>query len=206
MNIILTLALASSIITVTRKSRLFGFAIFLLVWTVILLWIDLFDFFSFSGQLASLTLALYLGMLILTFSRYILTARIIDSSLISAALCLYLLLGILWGTVFCFLDAIHPGSFSGDLLAQASTPIERLQYFQYFSFVTLTTLGYGDILPQTRGATALCQTEAVLGQFFMTVLVARLVGIQVTQQVSCDSGRHAASLPPEGRDDRDSES
>lgn len=48
--------------------------------------------------------------------------------------------------------------------------------------VTLTILGYGDILPQTQGATALCQAEAIIGQFFIAVLVARLVGIEASQQ------------------------
>ncbi|HFQ90519.1 MAG TPA: two pore domain potassium channel family protein, partial [Desulfobulbus sp.] len=66
----------------------------------------------------------------------------------------------------------------------SGNPAERLRHFQYFSFVTLTTLGYGDILPRTEGATALCQTEAIVGQFFMAVLVARLVGIRVAQEFS----------------------
>ena len=49
------------------------------------------------------------------------------------------------------------------------------------SFTTMTTLGYGDITPQTPVAMAFCQVEAILGQLFIAVLVARLVGIQVAQ-------------------------
>ena len=60
---------------------------------------------------------------------------------------------------------------------------EHLHDFVYFSYITLTTLGYGDILPQTQGATALCQAEAIIGQFFIAVLVARLVGIEASQQL-----------------------
>jgi hypothetical protein len=65
-----------------------------------------------------------------------------------------------------------------------ATWADRWQHFEYFSLVTLPTLGYGDILPQTPRAAALCQAEAVMGQFYMAVLVARLVGIQVSQEFS----------------------
>jgi voltage-gated potassium channel len=57
---------------------------------------------------------------------------------------------------------------------------ERLGDFIYFSYVTMTTLWYGDITPQTQGAMALCQTEAILGQFYIAVLVAYLVAMRVS--------------------------
>ena len=79
-------------------------------------------------------------------------------------------------------DALAPDSFAGELIQDTNTFHQDLRYFQYFSFMTLSTVGYGDITPQTMGATVLCQTEAILGQFFIVVLVARLVGIQVSQE------------------------
>lgn len=61
-----------------------------------------------------------------------------------------------------------------------------LHIFNYFSMVTLTTLGYGDITPQTAGAGALCQMEAIVGQFFTAVVVAWLVGSIITEkQTKC---------------------
>jgi hypothetical protein len=75
-----------------------------------------------------------------------------------------------------------PDSFAGGLLDQASRLDDKRNYLNYFSFVTLSTLGYGDITPQTHRAAALCQAEAILGQFFTVVLVARLVGLQVAQE------------------------
>ncbi len=95
---------------------------------------------------------------------------------------LYLILGLLWGTIYALTEAFMPGSFSGELISTTGPVAARLHYFIYFSYITLTTLGYGDILPQTKGATALCQVEAIVGQFLIAVLVARLVGIQVSQQ------------------------
>jgi hypothetical protein len=75
-------------------------------------------------------------------------------------------------------------------------PQDRIHLLNYFSFVTLSTLGYGDITPQTQGAAALCQVEAILGQFFTVALLARLVGIQVAQQFGKESPE-TISPPPE---------
>ncbi|RUM45652.1 MAG: Ion channel protein, partial [Desulfocapsa sp.] len=69
--------------------------------------------------------------------------------------------------------------YSGVLLNAQSDPIHL---FNYFSFVTLTTLGYGDITPQTAGAASLCQMEAIVGQFFTAVVVAWLVGMHVSNR------------------------
>ena len=60
----------------------------------------------------------------------------------------------------------------------------KAYFLNYLSYITMTTLGYGDITPQTKTAVALCQAEAMLGQFFAMVLVARLVGIQVAQETA----------------------
>jgi len=79
----------------------------------------------------------------------------------------------LWGAAFALLDQLAPGSFSGDLLNKT---VNSIHAYNYLSIVTLTSLGYGDIVPQTIGAAALCQFEAIIGQFFTTVLVAWLVG------------------------------
>ena len=119
-----------------------------------------------------------------------------DTRLICAALCLYLFLGTFWGYLYEILYEVFPGSFSGDLLARDATySMSIRQHFQYFSFVTLTTLGYGGIVPNTSGAAALCTSEAITGQFFMAVLVARLVGIQVSQQFADRDSREKQDQP-----------
>jgi voltage-gated potassium channel Kch len=71
---------------------------------------------------------------------------------------------------------LSPGSF----IEEALSGVHDLSTFVYFSFVTLSTLGYGDIVPATRGAQALASMEALIGQFYLTVLVARLVGIHIS--------------------------
>ena len=110
---------------------------------------------------------------------------------IAASLCGYLLLGVLWANIYSMLEHIHPASFvlppsaSMDFVNQPAdleSGAERTAVALYFSFVTLTTLGYGDITPATTPARMFCSIEAIFGQLYLAVLVARLVGLHIAHQ------------------------
>ncbi len=183
-SVFISFVLFLAVYSINREGRLFKYLTGLMILSLMLYWIDVFDLVAFSSMASRLIIATYLFMLVFAFTKYVFSARKVDSSLISAALCLYLLIGTLWGIIYSILELASPGSFSGHLLSDQPHLSDRWQHFEYFSLVTLTTLGYGDILPQTPRAAALCQAEAVMGQFYMAVLVARLVGIQVSQEFS----------------------
>ncbi len=176
--------LFSAVYTINRYSRMFLWTILLMALTLILLWIDVFNLVPFSLQASSVILCLYLGLLVYTLSLLIFTARNITPGLISGALCLYLIFGMFWGMIYVLIELWQPGSFTGALLNDQTFHLQLYRAFQYFSFVTLTTLGYGDILPTNSVAAAFCQIEAIIGQFFMAVMVARLVAIQVTNELT----------------------
>ncbi len=91
---------------------------------------------------------------------------------IVGALCVYLLLGVLWTVLYAFVELVEPTAFAyaSDV---AGDPVEQ---FLYYSFVTLTTLGYGDVTPVHPVARTLAYLEAVIGQLYVAVLVASLVG------------------------------
>jgi voltage-gated potassium channel len=97
---------------------------------------------------------------------------------IFGAICGYLLLGIAWGVLYSMLDSVWPGSFAvGDRLAeQARADDSRIPLFTYYSFITLTTVGYGDVTPLSIPARTCAWLEALTGQFYLAVLVAGLVG------------------------------
>ncbi len=101
----------------------------------------------------------------------------IDANRIAGAICVYLLLGLIWAMGYALLEMAVPGSFSGfSSLDDSGFSSEWV----YFSFVTITTLGYGDLLPVSATARALSQTEAVVGQFYLAILVAGLVGAYIS--------------------------
>lgn len=127
--------------------------------------------------LADLAFALC-GLITLVMAmRRIFTTRRVTPALISAAVSIYLLAGIIWAIVFHAVEYIHPGSFS----IPGDGQIAGAGDLYYFSFVTLTTLGYGDVSPVTAVARSLAVFEAVFGQLFLVVLLGRLVSLQITE-------------------------
>ena len=97
------------------------------------------------------------------------------------AICVYLLLGVIWAVAYTMLEMLSPGSFGG------FTPLQGRGWdseWLYFSFVTMTTLGYGDILPVSATARALAYMQAVFGQLYVAILVAGLVSALISSRQS----------------------
>ena len=109
--------------------------------------------------------------------RHALAPGAVDSERIFAALDAYLLTGLLFGVGYWMLAQTWPGSFGGE--GSAGLDLESAVYF---SFVTLATLGYGDIVPVSEPARGLATVEGVSGQLYLTVLVARLVSLYARQR------------------------
>ena len=97
---------------------------------------------------------------------------------IFAAVVSYLLIALMWSFLYMILELLIPGSFS---FPDKSLRAETMRY-EYFSFVTITTLGYGDIAPVTNKASTLALLEALIGQIYLVVLVAWLVGMYVSRR------------------------
>ena len=93
---------------------------------------------------------------------------------IQGAIAVYLLFGVAWAHAYHVIDILHPGSFSAPA-GELSTPADWI----YFSFVTLTTVGYGDITPVSTLARALAIAEALVGQLYLAIMLARLVAMEL---------------------------
>ena len=91
------------------------------------------------------------------------------------AIVLYLLLGLIWGVMYAVLGAHSPDAFAGHPGAGGA-----LTDWVYFSFVTLTTVGYGDITPVATSARSLAMLEALTGQLYPAIIIARLVSLQTS--------------------------
>ena len=103
--------------------------------------------------------------------------RITGDTLCGAA-SVYLLLGLIWTMVFSILEKTAPGSFR---FAGQVGSAEQFDRFLGFSYTTLTTLGYGNVAPATPQADALATIEAIVGQFYLAVVIARFVALQIVQ-------------------------
>lgn len=131
---------------------------------------------------SSLALIGFLLVAIAYTLRQVVIGTNINANRLVGAVCVYLLLGVIWAMCYSLVDTISPGSFSGfSPLGDRGWDSEWL----YFSFVTMTTLGYGDILPVSATARGLAYMQAVVGQFYIAMLVAGLVGAYIgTRQQS----------------------
>ena len=121
--------------------------------------------------------------------RSLFVGQRVTFEVIAASLCGYLLIGVLWANLYSLLELVQPGSFafSSSIVSAVDGEVphslrfgpERFATALYFSYVTLTTLGFGEITPATTSARMLCSVEAITGQLYLAVLVARLVGLHI---------------------------
>jgi hypothetical protein len=132
--------------------------------------------------------ASFTGFLSVVILREVLQAGAVDVDKIFGAVCAYLLVGVCWAGIYSFVEQLRPGSLTLPALAAGRPTASRTELFLYFSFVTLATLGYGDILPTVATTRTLAWMEAVFGQFYIAVLVARLVGLIQLGAAGGDAG------------------
>ena len=131
---------------------------------------------------------LFILFMLLIFLRYLLRATRIDSEVLCAGVAGYLMMGMLWGLAYILTARLVSDSFVVSGGPDASHSMKGFTAM-YFSFITLTTVGYGDILPVSGAARMLAMTEAMTGTFYMAIMVARLVSLY-----------YAPSPPVEGGD------
>jgi hypothetical protein len=143
--------------------------------------------------LANVLDGLFLLIIIGAMLSHVFQTRRITRETIAGAICAYLLLAATWANVFSMIEHLRPGSFA-NLTVNIAEDTEKASLrrrsaeFSYFSFVTLSTLGYGDITPLTRSARNLAALEAIFGQLYLAVLIARLVGQYSAMRPRMDLG------------------
>lgn len=194
MDILFTVALLTALYSVSGNRRLLITGIALVTPIFVL------GFFNYAKTNLYLTLLVYtlaisffvvVGVSILI---HILSEDRVTMDLIYGSACVYLIIGFAWAIVYGFIEVLLVGSFKidgtimthMDLLGQYNFLNEDLAYY---SFVTLTTLGYGDITPVTSIAKMASSIEAIVGQLYITLLVARLVGLQISQSMENKRGK-----------------
>jgi hypothetical protein len=134
------------------------------------------------GVLVIVIRAFFFGCATVLILWHVLREQKVTGDVIAGAACAYLLTGVTWANFYELLEVLRPGSFdipSNFLLKPSGDPLFA---FQYFSFTTLTTVGYGDIHPLGVRGGGLAIGEAVVGQLYVAIMIARLVGLQLVQR------------------------
>ena len=167
----------SAILAVIQKKGVFIFGLIFALVTIILRWsIHLLNLSSLEIVNHILSI-LFMGFIVGIILSYLFGEEEITSDVIMGAICGYFLIGLLWNNVYALLEVLEPNSFQFSQSHDTGGGVD----FIYYSFVTLTTLGFGDITPISNPAQSLSLLEAVMGQLYLAILVARLVGIHIAQ-------------------------
>jgi hypothetical protein len=181
--IMMSAVLVAAVWTVSRHRGLLVVSLALAWPTFVAAWLHHFVR-GFWLSVAYIVLAvLFLGFTAAIVLRQALGGVAVTHDTIAGAICFYLLLGVIWALLFALVELARPGSFldGGHPLSTAATGHRSLvPTLLYLSLVTLSTLGYGDILPVTPPARMLAALEAVIGPLYLAVLIARLVGLHAS--------------------------
>jgi len=120
-------------------------------------------------------------------------SRQVTFNIVCVSLCIYLLLGLVWALTYSVDDALDPTAFTCTVGGAQHPGWMRVGRGEttslYFSFATLTTLGYGDIVPTSPISRMLASMEAITGQLYLAVLVARLVGMHIVYSMDHEQVR-----------------
>ena len=177
LDIFLSVVFISSLYAVSQKKKHLIIGSLLVFPLLLSTWIRYFIESPTLSIVGTFSGILFFGFMVVTILSFVLKQTKVTLNVIYAAVVVYLSLAMMWGMIFILMEILEPGSIT---VGQTG---EDTFHFFYFSFVTITTLGYGDITPASEIARSLALLEAVIGQIYLVVLVARLVGIHIAQSM-----------------------
>jgi Ion channel len=160
------------------QRRLFAVGVVMSSLSIVATWLLLITQRPWASILSHSCIIVLILFFSVTILAYVLEGARVTMDKIFAAVCVYLLIGYGWTFAYTLVDELQPGAF----VFQSTVPpskYARVLEMRYFSFMTLTTVGYGDIVPHASASRTLAALEGVTGQIYLTVLVARLVGLHI---------------------------
>ena len=124
----------------------------------------------------------FLCYVLVLLLEHVMRDRNVSYDTIAGAACGYMLLGLIWGDLFILTQQWRPGSFDVPSSFVVGAASDQRPALLYFSFSTLTTVGYGEVHPNNAGAGGLAVAEAVIGQLYLAVTISRLVGLHISDR------------------------
>ena len=183
---LLTLVMTFAVLAVGARSRTLGIALLLVIPALAARWINYLRPDLLSPVVFLLAAMLFQAFVVAHILRFILRTSRVDANVLCAGLSGYLILGLLWVLAYVLVARINPKAFIISGGADASAKMDGFRAF-YFSFITLCTVGYGDVVPASKVAQMLAITEAIAGVFYVAVLISRLVAIYSSAQPAAES-------------------
>jgi len=185
-SLLLTLVMVAALLAVGGQRRTFHVAIVLIVPAVLAKWINHVRPDLMPAAVFPATAVVFFGYVVAHLLRFVLNVSRVDTNVLCAGLSGYILLGLLWMPLYVMIAKLNPAAFAFPAGSQNAVPLDGFNAF-YFSFMTLCTVGYGDITPVSKAARMLAVTEAIAGLFYVAVLISRLVAVYSTTQPAAET-------------------
>ena len=174
-TVLMTVVLGSAVLAVGGRHRSLAMAIVLVLPALAAKWMNHLRPDLISEAITAAAGMAFIAFVVVNLFLFILRASRVDSDVLCAAISAYLLLGMLWALAYILVDSLCPGSFLFEKEPEGCSMVGFTAF--YFSFVTLSTVGFGDITPISNVARMLVVMEAITGMFYMAILIARLVSM-----------------------------
>jgi len=175
-SILLSLVLLCAVIAVANDKRIFFIALVLAVPAIVGRWINHFRPDVVPAPVFLVSGLLLIGFVVASLLRFVLRSPLVTTDVLCASISAYLMLGIMWTIAYWLVDQLTPGGAFAFNMSGDKQSMHGFNAF-YFSFITLSTVGYGDITPVSKIARMLAAMEAITGLLYVAVLIARLVAI-----------------------------
>jgi voltage-gated potassium channel len=188
LNIVAATAMVAGSYALSERTHLFIIAVILSAISIIGTWLLLAFAQHWAVIVSHTSIVVLIAFFAVAILGYVLRSGRVTMDRIFAAVCVYMLIGYAWTFAYALLEEIAPGSFAASTEVGRNDNVARVMQLRYFSFMTLTTVGYGDVLPRSTTARTMAMLEAVMGQIYLTVLVARLVGLHIVHAAGSRSG------------------
>jgi Ion channel len=184
-SILFTLVLISGVLAVERRPVVLGIAVLVAVPAVVGRWVSLYWPDRFSPGIFLIGGIIFVLFVVVSLVRSILRAPAVTGDVLCTAISSYLMLGLLWTLAYWLVAELTPNAFSFNTAAGTNTSMKGFNSL-YFSFITLATVGYGDITPVTSSGRILAAAEAITGSLYVAILIARLVSLYAPPKVNGD--------------------
>ncbi len=177
---IVTLVMFIMTIRSIKKDATWRWSLYIIIMSFVVLTIlsKIFSHDLYAYLILLILLIFFVGAFSATAKQILFTGDI-DLNKLIGSLTLYILLGLIWATIYMFILAVEPQSFSG-IEYELGNWREIFSHVSYYSFVTLTTLGYGDILPTNNISEFFVYMESIVGVFYMAIIVSSLISLHIS--------------------------
>jgi hypothetical protein len=176
LDLVTSVVLLAAILSITNHPRIFWIGLILMVPAIAGAWWPIEAHHPVPLLMGLIFSSAFFTFVTAQIFRDVFNRQTITKDTLFGAICIYVLLGLAWSFIYLFQETVAPGSFDLGSMSERSYP-ELSAAFLYYSYTTLTTTGYGDILPLTQEARSLAILEQGVGVLYIAIMVARLVSM-----------------------------